>query len=208
MKRLSLALAGCLIAMVASAQTLKEGTVFINPSLTNLGFNSISVKASDETSSTSRLGLQARAGYALMDDLAIMAGLGYQSVSAEGTSVGFFNIAAGARKYFLVPGLYGGANLVYGTVNVNSKSSYNGYDDDDFDYYAGSGSNSTNGNTLGIEVNAGYSYFLSKHFAVEPSVSYMYGLSTKVSGQKIGLSVFSVNIGFIYKLDNVISFKK
>ena len=204
MKRLFLALAGCLIAMAASAQTLKEGSVFVNPSLTNLGFNSISVKASGETSSTSRLGLQARAGYALMDDLAIMAGLGYQSVSAEGTSVGFFNIAAGARKYFLVPGLYGGANLVYGTLNSKSKStSY--YDDDD--YYGGS-SSSTNGNTLGIEVNAGYSYFLSKHFAVEPSVSYMYGLSTKVRGQKIGLSVFSVNIGFIYKLDNVISFKK
>lgn len=205
MKRLFLALAGCLIAMVASAQTLKEGTVFVNPSLTNLGFNSISVKASDETSSTSRLGLQARAGYALMDDLAIMAGLGYQSVSAEGTSVGFFNIAAGARKYFLVPGLYGGANLVYGTLNSKSKStSY--YDDDD--YYAGSGSNSTNGNTIGLEVNAGYSFFLSKHFAVEPSVSYMYGLSTKVAGSKIGLTVFTANIGFIYKLDNVISFKK
>lgn len=203
MKRLSLALAGCLIAMVASAQTLKEGTVFVNPSLTNLGFNSISVKASDETSSTSRFGLQARAGYALMDDLAIMAGLGYQSASMEGSTLGFFNIAAGARKYFM-PGLYGGANLVYGTLNSKSKStSY--YDDDD--YYGGS-SSSTNGNTLGIEVNAGYSYFLSKHFAVEPSVSYMYGLSTKVSGQKIGLSVFSVNIGFIYKLDNVISFKK
>ena len=204
MKRLFLALAGCLIAMAASAQTLKEGTVFVNPSLTNLGFNSFSVKVSGETTSASRIGLQARGGYALMDDLAIMAGLGYQSVSAEGTSVGFFNIAAGARKYFLVPGLYGGANLVYGTLNSKSKStSY--YDDDD--YYGGS-SSSTNGNTLGIEVNAGYSYFLSKHFAVEPSVSYMYGLSTKVSGQKIGLSVFTANIGFIYKLDNVISFKK
>ena len=205
MKRLFLALAGCLIAMAASAQTLKEGTVFVNPSLTNLGFNSFSVKVSGETSSASRIGLQARGGYALMDDLAIMAGLGYQSASMEGSTLGFFNIAAGARKYFLVPGFYGGANLVYGTVNVNSKSSYNGYDDDD--YYGGS-SSSPNGNTLGIEVNAGYSYFLSKHFAVEPSVSYMYGLSTKVSGQKIGLSVFSVNIGFIYKLDNVISFKK
>lgn len=206
MKRLFLALAGCLIAMAASAQTLKEGTVFVNPSLTNLGFNSFSVKVSGETSSASRIGLQARGGYALMDDLAIMAGLGYQSASMEGSTLGFFNIAAGARKYFM-PGLYGGANLVYGTLNSKSKStSY--YDDDDFDYYAGSGSNSTNGNTLGIEVNAGYSYFLSKHFAVEPSVSYMYGLSTKVSGQKIGLSVFSVNIGFIYKLDNVISFKK
>lgn len=208
MKRLSLALAGCLIAMVASAQTLKEGTVFVNPSLTNLGFNSISVKASGEKSSTSRLGLQARAGYALMDDLAIMAGLGYQSASAEGTSAGFFNIAAGARKYFLVPGFYCGANLVYGTVNVNSKSSYYGYDDDDFDYYAGSGSNSTNGNTIGLEVNVGYSFFLSKHFAVEPSISYMYGLNTKVAGSKIGLTVFTANIGFIYKLDNVISFKK
>lgn len=203
MKRLFLALAGCLIAMAASAQTLKEGTVFVNPSLTNLGFNSFSVKMSGETTSASRIGLQARGGYALMDDLAIMAGLGYQSSSAEGSAVSFFNIAAGARKYFM-PGLYGGANLVYGTLNSKSKStSY--YDDDD--YYGGS-SSPTNGNTLGIEVNAGYSYFLSKHFAVEPSVSYMYGLSTKVSGQKIGLSVFSVNIGFIYKLDNVISFKK
>lgn len=203
MKRLFLALAGCLIAMAASAQTLKEGSVFVNPSLTNLGFNSISVKASGETSSTSRLGLQARAGYALMDDLAIMAGLGYQSVSAEGTSVGFFNIAAGARKYFLVPGLYGGANLVFGIGSYRTKSSY--YDDDD--YYGGS-SNSTNGNTLGLELNVGYSFFLSKHFAIEPSVSYMYGLSTKVAGSKIGLTVFTANIGFIYKLDNVISFKK
>jgi len=200
MKRILLALTGCLFALAASAQTIHEGSIFINPALTNLGYNSISLKVDGEKNSISRLGLQANGGYAIQDDLAIMGGIGLQNASLEDSAITLFNITAGARKYF-IPGFFGGANLVLGTLSMNNKM--NAADDDDAVIQGGK----SKGHTFGVELNAGYTYYLSKHFAVEPSVSFMYGLSTKIEDEKVNLSVFTLNIGFVYLLDNVISFK-
>ena len=190
MKKLILTLTGCMLVLAASAQTIEKGSIFANPAATNIGFNSINLKPEGgESSSTSLLGFQARGGYAIADDLALMAGIGYQNVSSDGTGAGLFNVSAGVRKY-ISSGFYGGANLVFGSLSMKNNAN---------------GGGTSTGTTIGAEVNAGYSLFLSKNFAVEPSINFMYGLSTKMQDAKFNLSVLSINIGFTYKLDDLVA---
>ena len=183
MKRLFLLLfAGCLLATAASAQTLPAGTIFINPSLTNLSFNSITVSYEGEKESFSRFGLQAMGGYAIMDDFAIIAGLGVQGGKYEDNGITALNVFAGARYYLPVaPGFYAGLNLALGNASVNT--------DDDF-----------KANSISLEANVGYDFFLTKRIAFEPAISYTYGLSTKVQDMSINLSMFTLNFGFLFLL--------
>ncbi len=51
-----------------------------------------------------------------------------------------------------------------------------------------------------FRLGAGYTYFITKNFAVEPSVTYDLGLDTNFSGKKMDIGVLSLNIGFIVKL--------
>ena len=187
MKRLFLLIfAGCLLAAAASAQTLPAGSIFVSPTLTNLSFNAITVSYEGEKESFSRYGLQATGGYAIMDDLAIVGGLGFQGGSYDGSAITVLNLFAGAR-YYVIPSLFAGANFTLGTASVNNKL------DSDYD-------SSFKANTLGVELNAGYTYFLSDKVAIEPSLSYMLGLSTKVQDTPINLSMFSLNLGFLILL--------
>lgn len=187
MKRLFLLIfAGCLLAAAASAQTLPAGSFFVSPTLTNLSFNAVTVSVEGQKESFSRYGLQATGGYAIIDDLAIVGGVGFQGGSYDGSGITALNLFAGAR-YYVIPSLYAGANLTLGTASVNNKVS------DEFD-------SNLKANTLGVELNAGYSYFLSSKVAIEPSISYMLGLSTKVQDTAINLSMFSLNIGFLILL--------
>ena len=87
----------------------------------------------------------------------------------------------------MIPSLFAGANFTLGTASVNNKL------DSDYD-------SSFKANTLGVELNAGYTYFLSDKVAIEPSLSYMLGLSTKVQDTPINLSMFSLNLGFLILL--------
>ena len=187
MKRLFLTLfAGCLLAAAASAQTIPAGSIFVNPSLTNLSFNAITASVNGEKESFSRYGLQATGGYAIMDDLAVVGGIGFQGGSYDGSSISMLTLFAGAR-YYVIPNVYAGANLTLGTATANNKVST------DVD-------SNLKGNSLGVELNAGYTYFLSSKVAIEPSLSYNLGLSTKVQDTAINLSVFSLNIGFLILL--------
>ena len=194
MKRLCLILAGCLLAAAASAQTLPAGTMFVNPTLTNLSFNAITVSSNGEKDTFSRFGAQASGGYAIMDDLAVVAGLGLQGGIYDKSSVTAFHLFAGAR-YYVIPNVYAGANLVLGTASAKNNFGSK-IDSDDFDIDA----SGLKANTLGVELNAGYSYFLSSKVAIEPSLSYTLGLSTKVMDQAINLGAFTINIGFLVLL--------
>lgn len=197
MKRLFLTLlAGCLLAAAASAQVLPAGTKFINPSLTNLSFNAITVSNDGDKESFSRFGLQAMGGYAIMDDLAVVAGLGFQSGKYESSGVSMLNLFAGARYYLPVaPGFYAGANLALATATVKSDLG-SSFDDEDIDIDF----DSIKANSLGVELNVGYSYFLSSKVAIEPALSYTLGLSTKVEDTSLNLSMFTLNIGFLFLL--------
>lgn len=190
MKRLFFILAAALLVTAASAQTLPKGKFFINPSLTNISFNSVTISAGDGKTGMNRFGLQATGGYAIIDNLGLVAGLGYQSASYEGSGLGAFNVFVGAR-YYIVQGFYAGANFAFGNLSANNNEK------------TGTGSiasGSNNGTTLGVEANAGYSFFISDRFAIEPSLSFYYGISNKMADQKFNLNMFSVNFGFIYLL--------
>lgn len=189
MKRLFFILAAALLVTAASAQTLPKGRFFINPSLTNISFNTVSVSVGDNKAGMNRFGLQATGGYAIIDNLGLVAGLGYQSASYETSGLGVFNVFVGAR-YYIVQGFYAGANFALGSLSVrnNEKSTST----------ATQGSN--NGLSLGVEANAGYSFFISDRFAIEPSVSFYYGISNKMADSAFNLNMFSVNFGFIYLL--------
>jgi len=194
MKRLFLILAGCLLAAAASAQTLPAGTMFVNPTLTNLSFNAITVSSNGEKDTFSRFGAQASGGYAIMDDLAVVAGLGLQGGMYDKSSITALHLFAGAR-YYVIPNVYAGANLVLGTASAKNNFG-SSLDSDDLDIDA----SGLKANTFSVELNAGYSYFLSSKVAIEPSVSYTLGLSTKVMGQSINLGAFTLNIGFLVLL--------
>lgn len=189
MKRLFFILAAALLVTAASAQTLPKGRFFINPSLTNISFNTVTISVNGDKAGMNRFGLQASGGYAVIDNLGIVAGLGYQSASYEGSGLGAFNVFVGAR-YYIVQGFYAGANFAFGNLSTRNN--------DVTTSEVPKGSN--NGTTLGIEANAGYSFFISDRFAIEPSLSFYYGLSNKMAGSAFNLNMFSVNLGFIYLL--------
>lgn len=189
MKRLFFILAAALLVTAASAQTLPKGRFFINPSLTNISFNTVTISVDGDKAGMNRFGLQASGGYAVIDNLGIVAGLGYQSASYQGSGLGAFNVFVGAR-YYIVQGFYAGANFAFGNLSTRNN--------DVKTSEVPKGSN--NGTTLGIEANAGYSFFISDRFAIEPSLSFYYGLSNKMAGSAFNLNMFSVNFGFIYLL--------
>ncbi len=186
MKRLFTILAACLLVTAASAQTISKGTFFVSPTLTNISFNAVTISSDGSKESMSRFGVQASGGYAVIDNLALIAGVGFQTGKYSTSSMGLFDAFVGARYYF-IPSLYAGLNAVVGNVSLKNNT--------------GSGTSVPNtGTTFGLEANVGYSWFLSERFALEPSLSFYYGLVNQMASTKFNLNMFSVNIGFLYYL--------
>lgn len=186
MKRLFTILAACLLVTAASAQTISKGTFFVNPTLTNLSFNAVTISSGGAKESMNRIGVQVTGGYAIIDNLAVVAGVGFQSGKYSDSSMNVLNAFVGARYYF-IPSLYAGLNAAVGNLSLNNNT--------------GTGSKGANtGTTFGLEANVGYSWFLSERFALEPSLSFYYGLVNQMAGQKFNLNMFSVNFGFLYYL--------
>lgn len=186
MKKLFAILVGCLLVTVASAQTVSKGKILLSPTLTNMSFNGVTVSHEGAKQNFSRFGLQASGGYAIMDDLAVMAGLGLQTGKYDDSGATALDVYVGAR-YYVIPNVYAGAKLVLGTASIKNDVSSKADD-------------AIKANTLGVELNAGYSFFITDRFAFEPSISYLLGLNTKVQEMNIGLSMFSVNFGFLFVL--------
>lgn len=187
MKKLFLILIGCVCLTSMSAQTISKGTVMANTTLSNLSFNSVTIGFEGDKTSSSRFGLQATGGYAIMDDLAVIAGVGFQSAGESDSRANVLDCFVGAR-YYVIPNVYAGAKLAFGNVKLS-------LGDEDIEELI---SGSVGGSTFGVELNAGYTYFLTDRFAIEPGVSYYYGISNKLEDSKFNLSMLSFNVGFIY----------
>ncbi|MCQ2171935.1 MAG: porin family protein [Bacteroidales bacterium] len=183
MKKVFAVLVGCLLVFSASAQTIKKGQAFLDPTLTNLGFNtgSITPEGSSSSVKATRFGLQAAGGFAVIDNLAIEAGIGFQTMKGDDTPLSLFDVYAGAR-YYVIPNLFAGADLMLMSGKVGD-SSFMSKDSI---------------NALNLVVKAGYDFFVSEHFAFEPSVSYLFSLTAKTSDTNFKIGAFSVNIGFLY----------
>lgn len=170
-----------LSASTASAQRLTAGTMFFSPTLTNLGFNSVTISTDSDTESYSRVGLSISAGYALKDNLAAVGTIGFQSLSSDDSGISLTTIGA-AAKYYFHKDFFATGGLQFGVGSAKTDGS------------------SDSATSFGTVLGVGYSYPLSDKIDIEPGIGYYYGLSNKVKGGSINLSSLSINIGFSIRL--------
>ena len=163
--------------------TITKGTIFFNTNATNISFNNFSFGPKDgsEKQSLTRFGLQGNGGYGIMDNLALVGGVGFQYGKLDDSSLTAFTLNAGAR-YYIIPSLYASGMFVLGTTNINNNS--------------GQGSNGGKGSTFGFDIGVGYSWFLTPRIALEPNLSYSIGISNKMANQDFKLNSLTLNIGF------------
>lgn len=111
-------------------------------------------------------GIGAEAGYAVIDDLFLKAGLGYADAGIDGID-GQFNWKMGA-KYYIAGSFPVGLDL-------------NGSAGNDF-------------TPLYLGLQAGYAWFVADNVSIEPGLRYGFGLNDDAGDGDA--NVFSVNIGF------------
>lgn len=195
MKKLSLLIVALLLFTVAGVQAqseggdfAKRGAILLNPQLLNVSYQSMKINSSDSDASDgeklSQLGLSVSGGYAIADNLFILAQVAGQSLqlgSDDATKVSFFTIGAGARYYIGKFFLGGGVLANNGKINSGDDRSTT---------------------IIGYRAEAGYAIFLTPSVALEPSVSYggkLTGGEIKVGGEKMDSKIkynqFGVNLG-------------
>lgn len=154
MKKLFLLLTALVLSVTAHAQ-FEEGKMYAGASLTGLN---LSYNGSKELS----VGLSAKAGYFLADNLMLLGEVGY---SHEGTDYPHqFKLGAGGRYYIIQNGIFLGANCKY----VHASHGYNDF-------------------MPGVEI--GYAYFISRTVTVEPSIYYQHSFKSHSDFSTIGLNI-------------------
>ena len=189
----------------ANEVTLKKGTYFVNTNLTNIGLNAMSIGPSGGKQSVTRFGFQGNGGYAIENDLAIFGGVGFQYAKLGETKAMAVDLNGGLRYYF-VPNFYCGGGLGIAFCNVKNAAAAKGMaggagnlDDDDDDDFGGADidmGGTTKGHSISLTLCVGYSHWLTKKIAIEPSLGYSIGLSNKMAGMKVNMSGLSINCGF------------
>ena len=158
MKKIFMLLTALLLTMSANAQ-LEGGKKYVGASLT--GFN-LSYNGSRELN----LGVSAKAGYLVDDNLMLLGEIGYEHPGKDLSDM--LSMSVGGRYYMEQNGIFLGANCKY-----VHESSYNDL-------------------MPGIEV--GYAYFISRTVTVEPSIYYQQSFKKhsdySTIGLKIGLGIY------------------
>ena len=156
MKRVLLVV--CLLAFAAlSKAQFEKGKWFVSPSLT--GFE----LSHDTDLGKTSLGLQAKGGTFVMDNLALLINAGV-NWNYEGSDLDTYSLGVGGRYYFDQVGVFTGAN-----INMDR-------------WYWAKDNHSTKV-SLGLE--AGYAFFLSRTVTIEPSVYW----NINDDRSKLGLTV-------------------
>jgi len=187
MKKILILLIGVAMSSVAYAQFTK-GTIMAGGSL-GASFNTNKTEAGNTTTTTgttNTVNFFPQAGYFVIDNLAVGAGINLSSSTTKfngtnnKTTISSASFAPFARYYY---------QKFYGQFSFN----------------VGSGNNkNTNGNvttdnkfsTSGWSLAAGYAYLLNEHVAVEPQIGYgSASQKAKVSGNKNIDSGLFIRIG-------------
>lgn len=153
MKKLFLVISALLLTLHASAQ-FEQGKVYAGASLS--GFD-LSYNGSKELS----LGVSAKGGYFLADNLMLLGEVGYNHPGKDTND--YFSVGAGGRYYITQNGIFLGANVKY----VHA-SSYNDF-------------------MPGVEV--GYAFFVSHTVTIEPSIYYQQSFKDHSDYSTIGLKI-------------------
>ena len=169
MKKLMMAAIGLMMAVSANAQYLNDpetpfyqGKFYLNAacSSTTLAYS----KSTDF-----QLGINAKVGYFLIDNVMAVGVAGFNSVNNGDNRT--FELGAGARYYFDTVGIYVGAIAKYAHQKVYEFSI------DDFR----------------PEINAGYAFFLNRNITLEPEAYYEHSFKDSDYsgfGLRLGLSIY------------------
>ena len=174
MKKLMISMVALMMAMSVNAQKFlnesrtpfEEGKFYANAALSTASLSYS--KASDFN-----IGLNAKGGYFLFDNLMAV---GVVGISSEQSGDYFqLDLGAGARWYFDTVGIYVGgiAKYVYEREKI-------------FNTHVGT-------NDFRPEINAGYSFFLNRNVTVEPEAYYEISCENSDKsgfGVRIGLSIY------------------
>ena len=171
-----------------SAKT--QGTYFANGSV---DIFSTTRKINDNKSDAFTIQFMPRAGYFVMDRLAVGLGLVISSNKETAdnafggeieTTITGLGIAPLARYYF-DNNLFGEAALGIGSTKTKVEGS-------------GFGDNEFKSSTFGFRLGAGYAFFLGNHIAIEPSLNYSWediNPEDAPSGYNESLSSIFLNVG-------------
>lgn len=177
MKKMIVAAIALMMAMSVNAQYLndsktpfEEGKFYVNAALSTASLSYS--KATDFN-----IGIDAKAGYFLFDNLMAVGVAGFSSVS-NGSLI-TTQLGAGARWYFDTVGIYLGgiAKYVYERQKVEIS---------DMTLH-------TSVNDFRPEINAGYTFFLNRNVTVEPEAYYEISCDNSDKsgfGVRIGLSLY------------------
>lgn len=153
-KKIILLFTALLMTISANAQ-FEEGKLYAGASLTGLN---LSYNGANELN----LGVQAKLGYMVADELMLLGNVGIQTSSSHVTP-NSFSLGVGGRYYIEQNGIYLGVNAKY----IHSK----GYNDF----------------MPGVEV--GYAFFLSRTVTLEPAIYYDQSIKDHSQYSTIGLKV-------------------
>lgn len=147
-------LTALLLTLSANAQ-FEEGKVYAGASMTGLN---LSYNGSKELS----LGVSAKAGYFVADNLMLLGEAGYQHDGKDMPNQ--FSFGGGGRYYIIQNGIFLGANCKF----VHADGGYNDF-------------------MPGVEV--GYAFFISHTVTIEPSIYYQQSLKRHSDYSTIGLNI-------------------
>ena len=153
-KKIILLVTALLMTITASAQ-FEEGKLYSGASLTGLN---LSYNGADELN----LGVQAKLGYMIEDDLMLLGNASFQTSSSKGTP-NSMSLGVAGRYYIEQNGIYLGVNAKF----VHTKS-YNDF-------------------MPGVEV--GYAFFISRTVTIEPAIYYDQSFKDHSKYSTIGLKV-------------------
>lgn len=179
MKKIIVAVSALVLGTTAMAQTDQGGWMFGAGS--NLGFTSGKAD-NDAEDATSNLELNARAGYFIIDNLAVGLDVNYGSESTDGVSSASMGVGPYLRYFLMENKLFGEAGFQYQSFSFD-------------------GENLGSGSAIGI--GAGYAAWLNDNITLEPMVRYqMTSLKPEGADESVKGSNFGVMVNFGIYLGN------
>ena len=153
MKKIALLLAVLAVSLTASAQ-FEEGKKYVGVSATGLDLN---YSGKDDL----KIGVEAKGGYFLFDNLMATGSLKYQN---NGKAPDSFSLGVGGRYYIIQNGIFLGANVEF----IHADTNYNDL-------------------MPGVEV--GYAFFLNRYLTIEPALYYQQSFKKHSDYSCVGLKV-------------------
>ncbi len=162
----------CACVAPGTAQILK-GTFILNPQVTNINVGSS--RTHETGGGTIDLGLHFDGGTFILDNLAVLVGVGGDFAWNKGYINNQFDLQAGAR-YYPIGGLFIGANLGYTHA---WKKIVPATDFQRFNY-------------LYVGAELGYAFFVCQNVSIDPAIYWKHSFLDRHSqhGLKVGFSIY------------------